>query len=64
MFTTTLPTQGVGKLKNREDMKLVGSDKESSLFVPENNWYKDFALGMFSHSTSFLLMLQIVQDNK
>jgi len=44
LFTTTLPTQGVGKLKNREDLKLLGTDKETSLLVADNNWYKEFAL--------------------
>jgi len=44
LFASALPSQGVGKLKNREDMKLIGTDKETSLLNAESNWYKESSL--------------------
>ncbi|XP_062859044.1 protein transport protein Sec24C isoform X2 [Trichomycterus rosablanca] len=40
VFHTSLPiAEAPGKLKNREDKKLVGTDKEKSLFQPQINFY-------------------------
>ncbi|XP_053732398.1 protein transport protein Sec24C isoform X1 [Synchiropus splendidus] len=44
MFHTSLPiAEAPGKLKNREDKKLVGTDKEKSLFQPQVNFYNTLA---------------------
>jgi len=39
VFTSSLPSAGPGALKNREDNKLLGSDKETTLFTPQNSYY-------------------------
>ncbi|XP_049614727.1 protein transport protein Sec24C isoform X1 [Syngnathus scovelli] len=44
MFHTSLPiAEAPGKLKNREDKKLIGSDKEKSLFQPQVGFYNTLA---------------------
>ena len=43
-FSATLPTLGSGKLVNREDLKLLGTDKETQLLLPDVTFYKEFAL--------------------
>lgn len=40
IFQTCLPTIGPGILKNREDNKLYGTDKEKTLFVPQDPFYR------------------------
>ncbi|GAA5991303.1 hypothetical protein JCM11641_002817 [Rhodosporidiobolus odoratus] len=40
IFQTSLPTVGPGALKHREDAKLYGSDKEKSLFLPADPFYR------------------------
>lgn len=40
IFQTSLPTIGLGALKHREDSKLYGTDKEKSLFVPQDPFYR------------------------
>jgi len=47
VFQSSLPLLGVGKLENREDPKILGTDKETTLFNPSEStggFYKDFAL--------------------
>jgi protein transport protein SEC24 len=44
LFQSTLPTLQSGDLTTREDAKLLGTPKESSLLLPANNFYKNFAL--------------------
>ncbi|RKP19577.1 hypothetical protein ROZALSC1DRAFT_13818, partial [Rozella allomycis CSF55] len=39
-----LPNKGEGVLKNREDVKLMGTNKESTLFQPSSNFYKNLAI--------------------
>ncbi|KAI9308966.1 Sec23/Sec24 trunk domain-containing protein [Cunninghamella echinulata] len=39
IFHTSLPTSGPGALKNRDDVKLYGTDKEKQLFIPQNGDY-------------------------
>ncbi len=41
---TTLPNLGTGKLDLREDKKLLGTPKESSLLQTANSFYKSFAV--------------------
>ncbi|XP_063748485.1 protein transport protein Sec24C isoform X2 [Eleginops maclovinus] len=44
VFHTSLPiAEAPGKLKNREDKKLVGTDKEKSLFQPQAGFYNTLA---------------------
>uniref|UniRef100_A0A8C9XWF1 SEC24 homolog C, COPII coat complex component n=1 Tax=Sander lucioperca TaxID=283035 RepID=A0A8C9XWF1_SANLU len=44
VFHTSLPiAEAPGKLKNREDKKLVGTDKEKSLFQPQVGFYNTLA---------------------
>nr|XP_046212787.1 LOW QUALITY PROTEIN: protein transport protein Sec24C-like [Oncorhynchus gorbuscha] len=44
VFHSTLPiAEAPGKLKNREDKKLVGTDKEKSLFQPQSGFYSNLA---------------------
>ncbi|KAM3591988.1 uncharacterized protein V6R79_010919 [Siganus canaliculatus] len=44
VFHTSLPiAEAPGKLKNREDKKLIGTDKEKSLFQPQTSFYNTLA---------------------
>ncbi|PRP88472.1 protein transport protein Sec24-like protein [Planoprotostelium fungivorum] len=45
-FVSTLPSMGDGKLPNREDSRIVGTDKETILFNPslDDKFYKDLAM--------------------
>ncbi|XP_029933101.1 protein transport protein Sec24C isoform X2 [Myripristis murdjan] len=44
IFHTSLPiAEAPGKLKNREDKKLIGTDKEKSLFQPQVGFYGSLA---------------------
>ncbi|XP_063290737.1 protein transport protein Sec24C isoform X2 [Pelobates fuscus] len=44
VFHTTLPiAEAPGKLKNRDDKKLVNTDKEKTLFQPQTNFYNSLA---------------------
>ncbi|XP_018608603.1 protein transport protein Sec24C isoform X1 [Scleropages formosus] len=44
IFHSSLPiAEAPGKLKNREDKKLVGTDKEKSLFQPQVSFYGNLA---------------------
>lgn len=40
IFQTSLPTIGLGALKHREDTKLYGTDKEKTLFGPQDPFYR------------------------
>ncbi|EJD51221.1 CPII coat sec24 protein [Auricularia subglabra TFB-10046 SS5] len=44
VLSASLPTVGTGALKSREDAKLLGTPKESSLLQAGNSWYKTFAI--------------------
>lgn len=44
IFHTSLPiAEAPGKLKNRDDKKLIGTDKEKTLFQPQTNFYNNLA---------------------
>ncbi|KAJ7185633.1 protein transporter SEC24 [Mycena filopes] len=43
-LSSSLPSVGEGSLKNREDPKLLGTSKESSLLQAANSFYKTFAI--------------------
>lgn len=44
LFSSGLPSIGAGKLPNRESQNLLGTDKEVQLLVPDDQFYKEFAL--------------------
>lgn len=39
IFMTGLPQYGIGTLKNREDLKIIGTDKEKTLFEPQDYFW-------------------------
>jgi len=43
LFSATLPSCGEGKLRNRDDARLFGTDREHSLRNPEDGFYKKTA---------------------
>lgn len=44
IFQSTLPSLGIGRLKLRgDDLRIYGTDKEHSLRVPEDPFYKQMA---------------------
>jgi protein transport protein SEC24 len=43
LFQTSLPTYGPGALKHRDDSKLYGTDKEKTLYAPQDDFYKKLA---------------------
>lgn len=43
-LSSSLPTLGTGALKPRDDPKLLGTSKESTLLTAANNFYKTFAI--------------------
>ncbi|KAF9210180.1 COPII coat Sec23p-Sfb3p heterodimer component [Haplosporangium sp. Z 27] len=40
VFQTSLPTYGPGALKHRDDSKLYGTDKERTLYAPQDEFYR------------------------
>ncbi|CEH14731.1 cpii coat sec24 protein [Ceraceosorus bombacis] len=44
VLTASLPTVGPGALKNREDIKLLGTSKESTLLNAASTFYKTFPI--------------------
>nr|CAB3265936.1 protein transport protein Sec24C [Phallusia mammillata] len=58
MFHTSLPIgDAPGKLKNRDDRKLIGTDKEKVLFSPASNFYEKLAKECVSQSCCVDLFL-------
>ena len=43
MFQCSLPQNGVGPLTSREDVKMLGTDKERTLFEPQDYFWKKMA---------------------
>ncbi|XP_018418437.1 PREDICTED: protein transport protein Sec24D isoform X2 [Nanorana parkeri] len=44
IFHSSLPTaEAPGKLKNRDDRRLINTDKEKNLFLPQSNAYENLA---------------------
>ncbi|KAF9994612.1 COPII coat Sec23p-Sfb3p heterodimer component, partial [Entomortierella chlamydospora] len=43
MFQTALPTFGPGALRHRDDSKIYGTDKEKTLYAPQDDFYKNLA---------------------
>nr|XP_007997845.2 protein transport protein Sec24D isoform X1 [Chlorocebus sabaeus]XP_007997847.2 protein transport protein Sec24D isoform X1 [Chlorocebus sabaeus] len=58
IFHSSLPTaEAPGKLKNRDDKKLVNTDKEKILFQPQTNVYDSLAKDCVAHGCSVTLFL-------
>lgn len=43
VFQTSLPSLGPGALKPRDEVKLQGTDKEKTLFVPQEVFWRNLA---------------------
>ena len=49
VFHSSLPqAEGAGKLKNREDRKLLGTEKEKSILQPQNTYYNNLSQDLVS----------------
>ncbi|XP_063817407.1 protein transport protein Sec24C isoform X2 [Pseudophryne corroboree] len=58
VFHTTLPiAEAPGKLKNRDDKKLLGTDKEKTLFQPQTTFYTNLAKDCVAQGCSVDLFL-------
>ena len=57
VLTATLPNIGHGKLEMREDKKLLGTSKESSLLQTGNSFYKSFAVECSKNQVSIDMFL-------
>ncbi|KAJ1648390.1 COPII coat Sec23p-Sfb3p heterodimer component [Coemansia asiatica] len=44
VFQSALPTFGPGSLKQRDDAKLHNTDKEKTLYEPQDSFYRDWAI--------------------
>ena len=40
VFQTVLPSYGPGALKNRDEMKILGTDQEKSLYEPQEFYWR------------------------
>lgn len=65
LFQSSLPTLGEGALKNRENPKFIGTDKEHNLLNAEDPWYKENAvdfsrLQVRTGSSSFLVHVKFL----
>lgn len=57
VLTASLPNIGVGKLEMREDKKVLGTSKESSLLQTGNSFYKSFAVECSKNQVSIDMFL-------
>ncbi|ETS85526.1 Protein transport protein sec-24 [Pestalotiopsis fici W106-1] len=57
VLSASLPNLGVGKLEMREDKKLLGTSKESSLLQTANSFYKSFAVECSKNQVSIDMFL-------
>ncbi|XP_063776298.1 protein transport protein Sec24D isoform X2 [Pseudophryne corroboree] len=58
IFHSSLPTaEAPGKLKNRDDKRLINTDKEKTLFMPQSNVYENLAKDCVSNGCSVDLFL-------
>ncbi|POS82684.1 vWA-like protein, partial [Erysiphe pulchra] len=57
VITASLPNVGYGKLEMREDKKLLGTSKESSLLQTGNSFYKSFAVECSKNQVSIDMFL-------
>ena len=57
VLTATIPNIGVGKLEMREDKKILGTSKESSLLQTGSSFYKSFAVECSKNQVSIDMFL-------
>lgn len=57
VFSSSMPISGPGALKKREDVSLLGTDKERTLFVPQDSFYKTLASDAIKHGICIDLFL-------
>lgn len=57
VLSASLPNIGIGKLEMREDKKLLGTTKESSLLQTANSFYKSFAVECSKNQVSIDMFL-------
>ncbi|KAL2151552.1 hypothetical protein VTH82DRAFT_6650 [Thermothelomyces myriococcoides] len=57
VLSASLPNVGYGKLEMREDKKLLGTSKESSLLQTANSFYKSFAVECSKNQVSVDMFL-------
>lgn len=57
VISASLPNMGYGKLDMREDKKLLGTSKESSLLQTGNSFYKSFAVECSKNQVSIDMFL-------
>ncbi|XP_053767877.1 protein transport protein Sec24D isoform X2 [Desmodus rotundus] len=58
IFHSSLPTaEAPGKLKNRDDKKLINTDKEKTLFQPQSSVYDSLARDCVAHGCCVTLFL-------
>ncbi|EOO02583.1 putative transport protein sec24 protein [Phaeoacremonium minimum UCRPA7] len=57
VLSASLPNVGYGKLEMREDKKLLGTSKESSLLQTANSFYKSFAVECSKNQVSIDMFL-------
>lgn len=57
VLMATLPDKGLGALSPREDKKVLGTGKESSLLLPANSFYKEFAITCQNYQISVDMFL-------
>lgn len=57
VLSATLPNIGHGKLEMREDKKILGTSKESSLLQTANSFYKSFAVECSKNQVSIDMFL-------
>jgi protein transport protein SEC24 len=57
VFSNSFPTIGPGMLKAREDHKMLGTDAEKSLFIPQIPFYSDKAEECVKHGVAVDLFM-------
>lgn len=56
-FQNTMPSHGPGKLKKREDLRAVGTEKEKSLYHPQDSFYSSLGAEYNKNHVSIDLFL-------
>ncbi|KAL4464887.1 hypothetical protein ABPG74_011448 [Tetrahymena malaccensis] len=50
VFSSQLPTLGYGKLKRRDDVKVMNTDQEKTLYAPQDKQYQELAINLLRNS--------------
>jgi len=57
IFQSVIPNYGPGAIRNREEPKLLGSDKERTLYEPQDDFYKKIGVELSTAGISVDLFL-------